>query len=86
MAVMTSTGSVVRVSSDAPVQPALLIPVQRSSPSIAAALPIHRDHRARRACRGSTRRLTMVAVAFGVSLLTWLAIFAAIMIVARVAR
>ena len=82
MAVMTTTGTVVRISSDAPTHPALLIPAQRSASSIAASLPIQRDRRARRARRGTPGRLTVLAVAFGLALLTWLAIIAAVMIIA----
>ena len=83
MAVMTTNGSVVRICSDSPTGPAVLIPAQRGGQSIAAALPIQRDRRARRARRGSNRRLVTLAVAFALSLLTWLAIIAAVMIIAR---
>ena len=82
MAVMTTSGPVLRIYSDSPTRPELLIPAQRGGPSIAASLPIQRDRRARRARRGSTRRLVTLAVAFGLALLTWLAIIAGVMIIA----
>ena len=82
MAVMTTTGSVVRICSDSPTCPTLLIPAQRGGPSIAASLPIQRDRRARRARRGSTSRLVTLAVAFGLSLLTWFTIIAAVVALA----
>ena len=83
MAVMTTTGSVVRICSDSPTCPTLLIPAQRGGPSIAESLPIQHDRRARRARRGSTSRLLTLAVASALSLLTWLAIIAAVVALAH---
>ena len=75
--------TVVRISSDTPIAAAMLVPGRPGGPSIAALLPIQRDRRARRVARGSAGRWGTIAFAFGVSLLTWVAIIAATMIIAR---
>src|SRR5947209_4593873 len=70
--------TVVRICSDSPIDAALLIPAQPGGPSIAPLLPIQRDRHARRVRSGSTRRVTTLAVAFGISLVMWVAIIAAV--------
>jgi hypothetical protein len=79
MAVMTAQvlpTQVVRISSDRAGN-ALPLPAARGAcPALAPLLPIQRNRRARQAV--PARRLTSLAVAFGVSLLMWLAIIAAV--------
>lgn len=75
--------TVLRISSDAMPAPTLLLPATSGTADIAPLLPVQRDRRARRARRGSTRRLTVVAVAFGLSLAVWTAIIAAVAALAR---
>lgn len=75
--------AVLRISSDRPLGAQLLLPAANAGPALAPLLPIHRDRRARRARRGSARRLTVLAVAFGISLVTWIAIIGGVLALAR---
>ena len=75
--------TVVRICSDTPIATQILMPARSGGPSIAPLLPIQRDRRARRARSGSARRLTTLAVAFGISLLTWVAIIGAVAALAQ---
>jgi hypothetical protein len=75
--------TVVRICSDAPIGAALLMPVQHAGPTIAPLLPIQRDRHARRVRSGQTRRLTTLAVAFGLSLTMWVAIIGAVAALAQ---
>jgi hypothetical protein len=71
--------AVVRICSDSPLGAQLLMPAASAAPPIASLLPIQRDRRARRARRGSNRRMTVLAVAFGVSMLMWVAIIGGVL-------
>jgi hypothetical protein len=75
--------AVVRVCSDSPLGAQLLLPAVTGTPSIAGLLPIQRDRRARRARRGSARRMTVLAVAFGVALVMWVAIIGGVLALAH---
>lgn len=77
--------AVLRISSNRPIgaQQPLLVPAAAGGPAIAPLLPIHRDRRSRRARRGSSRRLTVLAVAFGVSLLMWVVIIGGVLALAH---
>jgi hypothetical protein len=75
--------TVVRICTDRPIGASVLLPVAAAGASIAPLLPIRRDRRARRARRGTTRRMTVLAVAFGVSLLMWVAIIGGVLALAR---
>ena len=74
--------AVVRICSDAPIGAQLLLPAVTGETSIAPLLPIQRDRHARRARNGSTRRMTTMAVAFGISLVMWVAIIGAVAVIA----
>ena len=57
-------------------QQAVLIPMQRDALPLAPLLPIQRDRRS--ISPVPARRLTTLAVAFGVSLVGWLAVIAGV--------
>ena len=62
-------------------QQPVLIPIQRGAPPIAPLLPIQRDRRS--VSPVPVRRMTKLAVAFGVSLFLWLAVVAGVAALAR---